>query len=628
MRESIFVKQNQEKWARFEKELSSPDKNPDSLRKQLIETTDDLSYARTFYKNRSVRVYLNDLAQKIYINIYKNKRNFRSSLAYFFRDEIPAIAWQNRKTILISFLLLIFSVTIGAFSSAKDEQFARSILSDEYVNYTIENIEKGNPFGIYKETSPFKMFIQIATNNLQVSLIVFIAGILACYGSAVIMVKNGIMLGVFIYFFYSRGLATEFNYTVWLHGTIEILTLVIETTAGMLLGRGLIYPGTLTRYKAFSIYGRKGALLFLSTVPFIIFAAFIESFLTRYTEMPNIIRGGIILGSLIIMVYYFVIYPWLKFRGVEETSDRTPDLKPDTLIEFNSATIYSNAQIFVKSIQFFVANTGKIFRYTFFSCLTYFALLAIFYFKSSIGRFELIDLDLLQDFVFVVFTRNIGKFFDMYQNVSLLFNSNESLSMYLFSSLWIGICCSFGLFICIKHFHKNKLKWGRIILSSLLFSYVLNLLMFIDHPLAVLAYVIAAPLFIVPLIKYNSITYDIEESALFNNIFSGFWRMIGIIGLELLITFMGFIFILSPFTYFIIAMMEMNIELNDNTYTMVLQSIMMFAFMFIVTICLIFFIIKMYFLSHTLHEIRSATGLKQSIEDIGIIHKSYGIETE
>ena len=201
MRESNFVKQNQEKWAQFEKELSASRKDPDQLRAQLIQTTDDLSYARTFYRNRSVRVYLNGLAQNIYINIYKNRKNFRQSLVQFFKEEVPSIAWQNRKVILISFLLLLFSTLIGAFSSAKDVMFARSILGDAYVDQTIENIKKGDPFGIYKQQGPLQMFVYIALNNLTVSLIVFLSGIFASYGAVVMMLRNGIMLGVFMYFF-------------------------------------------------------------------------------------------------------------------------------------------------------------------------------------------------------------------------------------------------------------------------------------------------------------------------------------------------------------------------------------------------------------------------------------------
>lgn len=627
MRESIFVRQNQEKWGEIERELASSTKNPDNLRRHLIETTDDLSYARTFYRNRSVRVYLNELAQRIYINIYKNKKNFRTSLKGFFLDEIPLISWQNRKVMLVSFILLVFSVLIGAFSSAWDEQFPRAILSDGYVDHTLDNIKKGDPFGIYKNQDPFEMFLDIALNNLQVSMYVFITGILACYGSAVLMVRNGIMLGVFMYFFYSRGLATEFNFTVWMHGTIEILTLVVETTAGMLLGRGLIYPGTHTRYKALSIYGRKGALLFLSTVPFIVFAAFIESFLTRYTEMPNILRGAIIFGSLFLMVYYFVIFPYRKFRGKVDNEMKIPDLKPDTGIDFQPTGIYSNAQIFLKSIQFFSLNTGKIMRFTFIVSSVFLSLLLLFNFHATISRFELIDVN-IGDFFVVVFTQNIDKFFTMYANAGLLFNPDETLKMYILSSLWTGFTVFFAVQICKKYFKSELRSFFKTLLCSLLYAFVINLLMFINHPLGVIAYVLVAGVLSVPVIHYNFIPYAPDVHGRFDHLLSGFWRMLGIIALEFLITFLGFIFILSPIAFIIIFLMEMNIELDDQLYNAVLQSILMFAFIFIVTLSILFFFIEMYFLAHTLYEIRTAAGLTKGIENIGEVHKTYGIETE
>ncbi len=628
MRESNFVKQNQEKWAEFEKELSNNRKDPDKLRVQLIETTDDLSYARTFYKNRSVRVYLNGLAQKIYINIYKNKKNFRQSVVYFFKEEIPSIAWQNRKVILVSILLLLFSTLIGAFSSAKDEQFARSILSDGYVERTLENIKNDDPFGIYKNQSPFVMFFGIAMNNLQVSLLVFLAGIFASYGATVLMVRNGIMLGVFMYFFYSRGLASEFNYTVWLHGTVEMLTLVIETTAGMLLGRGLIYPGTLTRYKAFSVYGRKGALLFLSTVPFILFAAFIESFLTRFTELPNIYRGSIIFFSLAFMVYYFVIYPWLKFRNTADTLDRLPDLKPDTDLDFRQDTIYSNAQIFFKTIQIMGGSLSKILRYTLIVSLLYLGILAVFYFKNSIGKFELLGME-ITDFMLVAFGRNLEKFFEMYANVGLLFNPNESVQMYLFSSVWIAMCCFVSILICKQYFKVPARKNYETFLSSLFFALGINLLLFSNHGLAVLAFILLSPLLLSVLLKYNFHNLSPEGgTSIFRGFFSGYRRMFGVLCMLMLITFFGFVFILSPVSYFLIMLMEMNIEMSDTTYTILLQSLMLFLFMMVVSFSLVFYIIEMYFLTHVTREISTAEGLTKGIEDIGNINKAYGIETE
>ena len=73
MRETAFIEQNKKKWEQFESILKQPNRNPDKLSELFIQVTDDLSYARTFYPNRSVKVYLNNLSQKIFSSIYKNQ---------------------------------------------------------------------------------------------------------------------------------------------------------------------------------------------------------------------------------------------------------------------------------------------------------------------------------------------------------------------------------------------------------------------------------------------------------------------------------------------------------------------------------------------------------------------------
>ena len=70
MRETSFIKQNKEKWKEFEQDLDKENVDPDKMSDLFIQITDDLSYSRTFYPNRSVRVYLNNIAQQIFYSIY------------------------------------------------------------------------------------------------------------------------------------------------------------------------------------------------------------------------------------------------------------------------------------------------------------------------------------------------------------------------------------------------------------------------------------------------------------------------------------------------------------------------------------------------------------------------------
>ncbi len=85
MRESSFIEQNKEKWKTFEEVLESKEKDPDQLNDLFIQVTDDLSFSRTFYPNRLVRSYLNGMAQKVYLSIYKTKRSRRSRFLEFWK---------------------------------------------------------------------------------------------------------------------------------------------------------------------------------------------------------------------------------------------------------------------------------------------------------------------------------------------------------------------------------------------------------------------------------------------------------------------------------------------------------------------------------------------------------------
>lgn len=628
MRESKFVEQNKDKWADFESHLKDKKKDPHRLRAQLVEITDDLSYSRTFYKNRSVRIYLNSLAQQVYNNIYKNKKNFLKSLNGFFREDIPRIVYNSRREMLVSFLLLILTVAIGMFSSAREEGFARSILGDAYVEKTLQNIREGKPLGIYAGQNQVDMFFYIAINNLRVALIVFIFGIIASYGSVFIMVINGIMLGTFMHFFYSRGLSTEFNLTVWMHGTVEILSMVVETVAGMLLGRGLVYPGTLSRMKAFSVWGRRGAMLFLATVPFIIFAAFIESFLTRYTDMPNVIRALFILLCLGLMVFYFVIYPYRKFRNTVDVDLGMPDLKPETGIDFKPDVIYSNGNIFLKTIQLVGMRFSAIIRNVLLISLAYLGMMALANIEGTIKKFRLLQID-FGDFVGSFFSGGAGGFVKMYGNVSLLFNHDEQYSMYFISSIWIAIVSWISLHFVAKQFPFLSFDRWRAILGALFMSFALNTLMLSDNGLVTLLYIVLSPLFIL-LLANNAFSINGRNfiSSLGYYSGQGFSRMLGVLFLFMVITFFGMVFILSPFAYLIIAVMEINIDLPEETYNLVLKCLMMFAFIFLVTFSMVFYIVQCVYLAFSVNEISGARGLLKGIQNIGESKKAYGIETE
>lgn len=311
MREAAFVKQNKDKWLEFENILTNKTQiDPDLLSDLYIEITDHLSYAKTFYANSNTERYLNQLASKAHQNIYKTKKESKNRIISFFKTEFPTMFYQHQRELFIAFLVFALFTFVGAYSTAGDDDFVRSFgLSDSYVNATLNNIEKGDPMAVYKKQGEFNMFLGITLNNIKVALFAFGYGIFFGIGSLYIMMRNGIMLGSFQYFFYQQDLLWESARTIWIHGTIEISVIIVAGCAGLVMGNGILFTGTLPRLESFKRGVINGLKILMSTIPFFIIAGFLEGFVTRHTEMPDWLAIFIIGSSLALILFYYVFYP-------------------------------------------------------------------------------------------------------------------------------------------------------------------------------------------------------------------------------------------------------------------------------------------------------------------------------
>ncbi len=351
MRETIFIEQHKDKWAEYETLLQQPYIDPDRLREMFVHITDDLAYARTFYPNRMVRYYLNGLAQRIFNRIHRSKRQPLQRVLAFWTEELPYLMWQTRRALWLSFGIFVLAFIIGVISSQIDPDFARYILGDDYVEMTLANIEAGDPMAVYKEGPPLGMSMGIAFNNIFVALLTALSGVLSAIGTVLILIRNGIMVGVFQYFFIERDLFWPSFLSIWIHGTLEISAIVVAGAAGLVTGSGLLFPGTYTRRQAFQRSARQGIRIFTGLIPVFLLAAFFEGYLTRHTEAPEVLRLSFIAISLLAVLGYFVWYPWWKARRghFEMASLREPVPMPGEPIFLLS--IKSNSVVLVDAFR-------------------------------------------------------------------------------------------------------------------------------------------------------------------------------------------------------------------------------------------------------------------------------------
>lgn len=274
-----------------------------------------MAYAKTFYPKSKTTAYLNGLAASLHQSIYKNKKVRSNRFKLFWKYELPLLFKTYQRLLLYSFLFFIVFCMLGVLSAKYDDQFIRIILGDRYVDMTNANIAKGDPFGVYKDQNSFLMFFQIAGNNIYVSFITYITGIFASVGTVFFLFKNGVMLGSFEYCFFSKGLGLKSVLVIWIHGTLEISSIIIAGAAGLALGNSLLFPRTYTRMESLKRGAKDGLKIAMGLVPLFLVAAFFESFITRHTEMPVWLSLAILTLSLLFIIWYTVIYPNRLFKN-------------------------------------------------------------------------------------------------------------------------------------------------------------------------------------------------------------------------------------------------------------------------------------------------------------------------
>ena len=305
MREGQFIKRNLDRWQSYQHQTD----DPDEVARQFTYLVDDLSYAKTFYPKSNTIRYINSLAANIYLSIYKNKKEKGNRFTAFWKTELPLAIQRNHRIMLFSFIFFLSFVILGVFSAYLDQTFVRSVLGDGYVDMTEQNIANGHPFAVYSGENEFLMFFFIAFNNIRVAFLTYCFGVTAGVGTVYMLFTNGLMVGVFEYMFFHHNLGFQSILVIFIHGTLELSSIVIAGSAGLMLGNAMLFPKTYTRMQSLMRAAKDSIKIMVSLIPVFVVAAFFESFVTRHTDMPVWLSLSILLLSGAFIAWYYILYP-------------------------------------------------------------------------------------------------------------------------------------------------------------------------------------------------------------------------------------------------------------------------------------------------------------------------------
>jgi len=305
-----FLATNQASWDRLSSLVTRAGRrvrrlSPDELEELVAlyqRSATHLSYARSTYRDPALTATLSSLVARAGSVVYGSRPRTLRALGRFFAVTFPAAVWYSRRFIAVSAALLLvpaFAVGLWVANSPRAvEATGPKAVREAYVNQDFEQ---------YYRSAPASEFAShVFTNNVQVSIYAFAAGIAFCVLTGFILVLNGANAGVAGGLFAAVGQQPKFWGLILPHGLLELTAVFIAGGAGLRLGWTLIDPGDRTRRAALAEEGRRALPIIAGLVLVFAVAGTIEGFVTG-SSLPTWARVGIgAVGELALLSWLFI----------------------------------------------------------------------------------------------------------------------------------------------------------------------------------------------------------------------------------------------------------------------------------------------------------------------------------
>lgn len=228
--------------------------------------------------------------------MYGTSSRSGSAVLDWLRVQWPAAVWSMRAQIGVAVVALVLpALLLGAFV-VRDARALPTLGSEEELQQFVEE-----DFLDYYTDDPNPVFAAaVGTNNIQVGLLAFGAGVLGGLPTLYVLAFNGLNVGVAGGIITAYGRPDIFWTSILPHGLLELSAIVVSGAAGMRLGWSLLVPGDRRRSEALAEEGQRAAVVMLGLLLAFGGAALVEGFVTPRT-WPAWLEIGI--GALALLAF-------------------------------------------------------------------------------------------------------------------------------------------------------------------------------------------------------------------------------------------------------------------------------------------------------------------------------------
>jgi uncharacterized membrane protein SpoIIM required for sporulation len=263
------------------------------------QTASDLATIREDPSSRSLAHYLNQLLGRAHNFIYMGRRSRPGGIIKFYRETFPQVFHDTFAYTMTACAIFWALAAAGMMLAIVNPGFQRYLLGADMM----ETIEKRQMWTHSIVTIKPLASSAIMTNNLSVSFTTFALGITAGLGTILELAVNGLLFGVVNAACWQAGMSQQLLSFVAPHGVIELPAIFIAGGGGLLIAKGLLFPGTLPRRASLVREGGRAVRLVLGIIPMLIVAGTIEGFVSP-SELPIALKYGVAAGMFCLLLLY------------------------------------------------------------------------------------------------------------------------------------------------------------------------------------------------------------------------------------------------------------------------------------------------------------------------------------
>lgn len=275
----------------------------------------DLAYARKHFGFDPLVDRLESLVGSARVLVYERPERTRTAWSYLSTGYWQAL-YARRSMLRLTLVVAASMAAFGfALASVNPDGIIR-VLPEGFLWITEESsTDQGlGAVGL----AGFSIFVMI--NNITVTIMAFLLGVAWGLGTFASISYNAFLIGALAKLAVAADNGDLFVAAIVGHGILEISCIFVGGTAGFAMGRAVLRPGTLSRVESMRREGMAAFSLALGTAPWLVFAGFLEGYLSRtgLGWRPTLVVG------LIVGAVFWGLYLW---RGRIPVTDG-PEISP------------------------------------------------------------------------------------------------------------------------------------------------------------------------------------------------------------------------------------------------------------------------------------------------------------